>query len=278
MMQPCTLERTLKGSTCHAQAAAAEAHAQVFRITAASITGAYLGESERRLRETFERAQAAAQSGVALVFIDEIDALCPRRGTGTGHGSRVVAQLLTLLDGALAVDSAHAVRCGPRHLVCHALVHSVYLVELCAHTAHLCGNRRGFLAELLFVSYTSKQHLWALARMPSAISCRGASPSDSAGLWRQPTAQMLLTQHYGVQAGSTVKSSSPPLSRRSGLPSWHITLRLSPLPPPFSCNPLQIAAMASRERTLQHCAVNRQWRHSLRRQHAIEPPVLLMSG
>lgn len=84
-------------------------------ITPGSIFGAYLGESERRLREVFEAAaaEAAAADGgrLVIVFLDEIDALCPRRGTGGSsgnnrqHEARVVAQLLTLLDGAAAVDA-----------------------------------------------------------------------------------------------------------------------------------------------------------------------------
>jgi SpoVK/Ycf46/Vps4 family AAA+-type ATPase len=82
-------------------------------VTPGSIFGAYLGESERRLREVFEAAAADAAAGrLVIVFLDEIDALCPRRGGGGGgggqHEARVVAQLLTLLDGAAALESAAA--------------------------------------------------------------------------------------------------------------------------------------------------------------------------
>lgn len=89
-------------------AAADEFDAVLHTITPGSVFGAYLGESERRLRETFESAAAEAATGkLVIVFLDEVDALCPRRGTGGSsnqHESRVVAQLLTLLDGAAAVD------------------------------------------------------------------------------------------------------------------------------------------------------------------------------
>lgn len=79
-------------------------------VTPGSVFGAYLGESERRLRDTFEAAAAEAAAGqLVLLFLDEVDALCPRRGAGGGsssqHESRVVAQLLTLLDGAAAVGA-----------------------------------------------------------------------------------------------------------------------------------------------------------------------------
>jgi SpoVK/Ycf46/Vps4 family AAA+-type ATPase len=89
-------------------AAADEFGAVLHTITPGSVFGAYLGESERRLRETFESAAADAAAGkLVIVFLDEVDALCPRRGTGgisNQHESRVVAQLLTLLDGAAAVE------------------------------------------------------------------------------------------------------------------------------------------------------------------------------
>jgi ATPase family associated with various cellular activities (AAA) len=106
-------ERALVSQRELVQTVAAEANARVYNVTPADITGAYLGESERRLRETFDEAEAvAAAGGAALVFIDEIDALCPKRGRHSAHGSRVVTQLLTLLDGAASATGS-AVRCDP---------------------------------------------------------------------------------------------------------------------------------------------------------------------
>jgi SpoVK/Ycf46/Vps4 family AAA+-type ATPase len=81
----------------------AEFGASLHPVTAASVYGAYLGESERRLRGAFESAATAAASGggaLAVVFLDEVDALAPRRGAGGPHEARVAAQLLTLLDAA----------------------------------------------------------------------------------------------------------------------------------------------------------------------------------
>jgi SpoVK/Ycf46/Vps4 family AAA+-type ATPase len=91
------------------QAVAAEADAAVVEVTGASVARAYLGESERRLRELFAEAEVEAQRGrIAVVFIDEIDALCPRRGSGSSLEARLTAQLLTLLDGS---SSSDLVRC-----------------------------------------------------------------------------------------------------------------------------------------------------------------------
>src|SRR5690606_17306729 len=55
------------------------------------------GESEQRLREMFQQAEQQAPS---IIFIDEIDSIAPKRSEVTGElERRVVAQLLTLLDG-----------------------------------------------------------------------------------------------------------------------------------------------------------------------------------
>jgi SpoVK/Ycf46/Vps4 family AAA+-type ATPase len=92
--------------------AAEEFGALLHVITPGAVFGAYLGESERRLREEFEAAAAQAAEGqVVIVFLDEIDALCPRRGSGSSHNqheARVVAQLLTLMDGAAALQQQPA--------------------------------------------------------------------------------------------------------------------------------------------------------------------------
>ena len=59
----------------------------------------YVGESERAVREVFQKAKQAAP---CLVFFDEIDALVPRRGSGAsdaGVSERVVGQFLAELDG-----------------------------------------------------------------------------------------------------------------------------------------------------------------------------------
>src|SRR4029450_385983 len=71
----------------------------VLAVKGAELLDKYVGESERAVRELFRRAADAAP---ALVFLDEVDALAPRRGqsSDSGVGDRVVAALLTELDGA----------------------------------------------------------------------------------------------------------------------------------------------------------------------------------
>lgn len=66
------------------------------------IFGPYVGESEEKLRQKFAQASRLALSDPkrpVMIFIDELDALTPHRTDAQAHESRVVAQLLTLMDG-----------------------------------------------------------------------------------------------------------------------------------------------------------------------------------
>jgi transitional endoplasmic reticulum ATPase len=85
------------GKTLLARAVANEAAARFFHIAGPEIMGRFYGESEQRLRDIFQQAQQQAPS---IVFIDEIDSIAPKREAVTGEVERrVVAQLLTLMDG-----------------------------------------------------------------------------------------------------------------------------------------------------------------------------------
>lgn len=85
------------GKTLLARAVANESDAAFFHIGGPEIMGRYYGESEGRLREIFQEAQ---QNSPAIIFIDEIDSIAPKRSEATGEVERrVVAQLLTLMDG-----------------------------------------------------------------------------------------------------------------------------------------------------------------------------------
>src|SRR5437879_8929196 len=66
-------------------------------ISGPEIISKYYGESEARLREIFQKALETAPS---IIFIDELDSIAPKREEVTGEVERrVVAQLLTLMDG-----------------------------------------------------------------------------------------------------------------------------------------------------------------------------------
>ncbi len=85
------------GKTLLAKAVANEAEANFYSINGPEIMSKYYGESERQLRDIFEEAEKNAPS---IIFIDEIDSIAPKRGETHGEVERrVVAQLLTLMDG-----------------------------------------------------------------------------------------------------------------------------------------------------------------------------------
>jgi len=85
------------GKTLLAKAVANETDAHFISIQGPEIMSKYVGGSEERLRELFEEAEENAPS---IVFIDEIDAIAPKREEVSGEVERrVVAQLLTLMDG-----------------------------------------------------------------------------------------------------------------------------------------------------------------------------------
>ena len=85
------------GKTLIAKAVANEADAYFTPIAGPEIMSKFYGESEARLREVFQDAEKNAP---AIVFIDELDAIAPKREEVTGEVERrVVAQLLSLMDG-----------------------------------------------------------------------------------------------------------------------------------------------------------------------------------
>jgi transitional endoplasmic reticulum ATPase len=86
------------GKTFLVRALAGSGQLNVLTVKGAELMDKFVGESERAVRELFRRASDAAP---ALVFLDEVDALAPRRGQSSDAGvaDRVVAALLTELDG-----------------------------------------------------------------------------------------------------------------------------------------------------------------------------------
>jgi transitional endoplasmic reticulum ATPase len=88
------------GKTLLARAVAAESRVHFIHLNGPEIMRKFYGESEAKLREVFEEA---ARHAPAILFIDEIDAVAPRRTEVVGEvEKRVVAQLLSLMDGFVA--------------------------------------------------------------------------------------------------------------------------------------------------------------------------------
>ena len=85
------------GKTLLAKVMASESEANMFPINGPEIMNKYYGETEAKLRDIFKEAKDNSPS---IIFIDEIDAIAPKREEAYGDvEKRVVAQLLALMDG-----------------------------------------------------------------------------------------------------------------------------------------------------------------------------------
>ncbi len=93
------------GKTLLAKAVATESQANFISVKGPEFLSKWVGESEKAVRETFRKARQAAP---CVVFLDEIDAIAPVRGTSHDSGvtERVISQLLTEMDG---LESLHNV-------------------------------------------------------------------------------------------------------------------------------------------------------------------------
>jgi len=85
------------GKTLLAKAVANETEANFILLNGPEIMSKFYGESEKKIRDIFEEAEKSAP---AIIFIDEIDAIAPKREEVTGEVERrVVSQLLSMMDG-----------------------------------------------------------------------------------------------------------------------------------------------------------------------------------
>jgi transitional endoplasmic reticulum ATPase len=91
------------GKTHLARAIANEVDARLYYINGPDVIGTYTGETEANLRRIFSEASHHSPS---IIFVDELDAMAPKRGeTGAHSDTRAVTQMLSLMDGLKRVDS-----------------------------------------------------------------------------------------------------------------------------------------------------------------------------
>jgi transitional endoplasmic reticulum ATPase len=92
------------GKTLLAKAVATESQANFISVKGPEFLSKWVGESEKAVRETFRKARQAAP---CVIFLDEIDAVAPVRGTTSDSGvsERVISQLLTEMDGLEALHN-----------------------------------------------------------------------------------------------------------------------------------------------------------------------------
>lgn len=84
------------GKTMIAKAIATESGANFIAVNGPEIASKWLGESERTIRQIFKRAK---QMAPCIIFFDEMDAIAPRRGSGSEAWEHIVDQILTSMDG-----------------------------------------------------------------------------------------------------------------------------------------------------------------------------------
>ena len=92
------------GKTLLARAVATESEANFVTIKGPEVFSKWVGESEKAIREVFRKGRMAAP---AVIFFDEFDSLVPKRGMGygdSGVSERVISQLLTEMDGIVALE------------------------------------------------------------------------------------------------------------------------------------------------------------------------------
>ncbi|KAG1666248.1 Nuclear valosin-containing protein-like [Nymphon striatum] len=92
------------GKTLLAKAISNESGINFISVKGPELLSMYVGESERAVRQCFQRAKNSAP---CIIFFDELDALCRRRSDEGGSGVRVVDQLLTEMDGLESRKQVH---------------------------------------------------------------------------------------------------------------------------------------------------------------------------
>ncbi|VFQ82627.1 unnamed protein product [Cuscuta campestris] len=100
------------GKTSLVRAVVQECGAHLTVISPHSVHSAYAGESEKVLRETFAKASSQAKLGKpSVIFIDEIDVLCPRRDSRREQDVRIASQLFMLMDSnkSFSASGVHVV-------------------------------------------------------------------------------------------------------------------------------------------------------------------------
>ena len=127
------------GKTLLAKAIANESGANFISVKGPELLDKYVGESERSVRRVFERARA---SSPCVVFFDELDSLCPKRGGDSGGGSgnvseRVVNQLLTEMDGLESRRSVFVIAATNRPELIDPAMMRPYVYTNCAVAFYL---------------------------------------------------------------------------------------------------------------------------------------------
>ena len=198
------------GKTLLAKAIANESGANFISVKGPELLDKYVGESERSVRVVFERARS---SSPCIIFFDELDSLCPKRGSDGGGGGgvseRVVNQLLTEMDGLDSRRSVFVIAATNRpELIDPAMLRPGRLDKLLYVSLPTSTDRLSILRALSKnVNLAPDVDLDAIANDPHADGFSGA---DCAALLREAGLAVLRD---GVLNRSSIGSSNVTISQ-----------------------------------------------------------------
>lgn len=203
------------GKTLLAKAIASESGANFISIKGPELLDKYVGESERAVRQVFQRARA---SSPCVVFFDELDALAPRRAGGAGSeggngvSERVVNQLLTEMDGLDARRNVFVIAATNRpDIIDPAMLRPGRLDKLLYVALPVATERLAILTTL-----TAKSRLdpsVVLADIAHDTRCEGFSGADLSALVREAgIAALRETDLVAGMATATTTATTTQLS------------------------------------------------------------------
>lgn len=175
------------GKTLLAKAIASESGANFISIKGPELLDKYVGESERAVRQVFQRARA---SSPCVVFFDELDALAPRRSGGAGSeggngvSERVVNQLLTEMDGLDSRRNVFVIAATNRpDIIDPAMLRPGRLDKLLYVSLPVASDRLSILKTLTKKSRIDPQV--SLSDVAHDPRCEGFSGADLSALVRE---------------------------------------------------------------------------------------------
>ena len=186
------------GKTLLARAVANECGASFISIKGPELLNKYVGESERAVRQVFERARSSAP---CVVFFDEMDALAPKRAGESQASERVVNQLLTELDGLDARKNVFVVAATNRPDIIDAAMMRPGRLEKLLYVPLPSEADR---AQILRTLTKERPRLAADVRLEALAAdrrCTGFSGADLSALVRE-AAMAALAEAFGASGGA----------------------------------------------------------------------------
>jgi ribosome biogenesis ATPase len=176
------------GKTLLAKAVANETHSNFISVKGPELLNKFVGESERAVRQVFERARSSAP---CIIFFDELDSICPKRSADSDSATtRVVNQLLTELDGLEERQSVYILAATNRpDIIDPAMTRPGRLDKL------LYVGLPDTLERFEILKATSKRTPWAddvnLMDIACDHRCEGMSGADLSCLVREASLQAI---------------------------------------------------------------------------------------